>query len=217
MQYLKVYFSLSLFAIFFSCNTGNKKEGNTTNEQLIIETQTNSTKADTFLDLKTIYLKKNAYEIKSGFGITSGTLERSYFNYHLFDSVGIYGGYYLLNPDTLYDMPFVGELIIFTHERPWKASDKNEKFVELISYTPIIPLTEDIFVGQRKDKIIDILGEPQIESNNVLYYHDEFTHILALKIKHDTVNAFRFGYYERNVELDDIIQIIDANFNLRCL
>ncbi len=209
---------LILIISFCACSPDKQEEktisSKITNQEIV---DTCSNKYENIL--KNIYDNLSAYKIKENFGGTSGVVsDWTHKYYHEVDSTGFYGMYYLIQEKiTPPIVPFEGELVIFTNSHPWKASDKNEKFIEIITYTAKIKLSNEIFVGRNKEDIFELLGEPQNEVNDVLFYYDNNIYMLSLKIKNDTINTLRFGYYKEDVNMTELQQSIIDYFELRSL
>lgn len=118
--------------------------------------------------------------------------------FHKPDNEGYYGQYYLF--DIKNEQPVqIGILTVFNSEKPWLYNNKTEKFIEITINSTGYFVFDSICIGLKPEKIYQYLGEPFIESDNIIVYSDTIDMIAIFKINNDTIDYIKVGRYNNNV------------------
>jgi hypothetical protein len=190
---------LFICSISYSCNENkinNQSKLTIQDEELNIRNDQEQ-KIDTLL----LYLFNNLnfFEIKQKYGGTTGVLSDKEIDFFFItDSVsqGVFGIYFLIdNKDPNIDVFATSK--IYTPKKDWFASDKDEKLLELTIYkSSNIKISKEIFVGNSKNTVINLLGQPQKILENMMFYYDDNGIILSLYMQNDTINKIKIGQYK---------------------
>ena len=196
-----------LSTILFSCNQNENEKNTKTVEKYIV------------VDKKDLKIKKEdetkkVYEIKRSLPIPefekfnqfcetfgSSYLSKKYLYrpkkkgffgaYHLYDRIKHVKMGFLITHNTIDDF----------HE--WKFSDTTQTFIALIMKRggSRLKLFEKIGVSDKKEKLFDFFGEPQIENDTMIVYWDKQRTIGQFKIENGKITEFIYGRYNDNIKL----------------
>ena len=199
--------------ILISLSCGNKKEEGPTVSASIGTVEEHSLNGNHLKVNDSLYqliqdININEVKKQYGRGSTSSILSKKSSKY-LFepDTGGFYGSYFFVNQSTNKSLPYLATAVVFCKEKPWNYSNKEEFLVEITTYSSDVVILSNVLVGKSKNGLINELGLPDLQEEDLLFYQDDKGAVLVVRLINDKVKAIRLGVYEKRPlnELRDIL------------
>lgn len=202
-----------LFSLCFNSCKQDEKKNNLNTDTLLVKSEIVSNQITETTKLEKIFNEINLNNIKLKFGGgTSGVLPKAEAK-HLYypNTEGFYGQYFLINRNLKDKKPFQGIAIIYSNSKDWKFEDANEELIEITTYNKELHIIPNISIGSIKEDAVKLLGKPNLESGDLLVYHDSSNVMLSIIIKDGAVSAIKIGKYS-NFNRQELYKIITTKF-----
>jgi hypothetical protein len=120
---------------------------------------------------------------------------------------GYFGNYTLFTQQKENDKVeavYMGEMVIFNTETPWKYDNKTDEFIEILIVNEGILLFENFGVGMPKHLFVEKLGTPLKSTQNVMVFKVG-KYYMSIWLENDRANKLKAGHYSNNTSELEII------------
>ncbi len=113
------------------------------------------------------------------------------------DTAGFFGHYQLLNKTNPFDYKFIGQLIVYTTDKPgnWRFDTSNETFIEIELKSPVIKVWTGIGVGTTETELLDFLKHKNYYRQDSEIKAEISGYSTIFYLISDTVNYLKISKY----------------------